>query len=425
MKTSGEKKLDDIFRQGLEQPGPNANFFEEDWEAMEALLDQKKKRGIIYILPIISGIAAMLLLCLGLFFITGHKTQAIVKRGSGVIKSLPFDTKQNSNTISESPWAKLATNTKPTKDTVSGETESDAKHINAALATTLASTTSTKNSAGRNTKKHTGTVTGFTAQNTAAQAANTSKEINSVFLTNNNTELDLSDITDDALKNQLLPSATKAQIASVANTHKVTKQSGPKKIQYAITVLASPNVNGVSTFQNSMVGANVGILFSVGLSKKFTISTGAMYAKAPYLTSFADYHTNYKFKTDPQNVTADCRVLDIPINIDYQLYSSGSNKFTIGTGVSSYLMLRENYHYNYEYAGTAGPTDYNIVNKNQHFLGVLNLDATYQRKLNSKFSLGIQPYLKVPLTNIGYSQVKLQSAGLAVGVIWNLNTARK
>jgi hypothetical protein len=118
-------------------------------------------------------------------------------------------------------------------------------------------------------------------------------------------------------------------------------------------------------------------------------------------------------------------VLDIPLNVGYQVYNKGANKFSLGTGLSSYFMLRENYTYNYASGSPDGPTNYNIRNQNKHILGVLNLNATYQREISSKFGVGIQPYLKLPLTGIGYGEVNLKSAGVAVGVTWNINTGIK
>ena len=158
---------------------------------------------------------------------------------------------------------------------------------------------------------------------------------------------------------------------------------------------------------------------------KFTFSTGAAYAKAPYLTPFADYHTSYPFKYTPVDVSADCRVLDIPLNVDYLVYSKARNQFSVGSGLSSYIMLNEDYHYNYAKPYNYTPTDYSVTNQNQHFLGILNLQATYLRKLNPKVSLAVQPYLKIPLTGIGASQVRLQTAGVAFGLKWNLNSLAK
>jgi hypothetical protein len=181
----------------------------------------------------------------------------------------------------------------------------------------------------------------------------------------------------------------------------------------------------VKGFSQNKVGTNAGLLLTVGVSKKWSISTGAVYADKPYLTDFANYSSAYQFNTNPTSVSASCIVLDIPLNVGYQLYNGGGNKFSLGTGLSSYFMLRENYTFNYAGSYPGGPTSYNIRNQNKHIMGVLNLNATYQREVSSKFGVGVQPYFKVPLTGIGYGQVNLKSAGVAVGVTWNINTGIK
>jgi hypothetical protein len=84
-------------------------------------------------------------------------------------------------------------------------------------------------------------------------------------------------------------------------------------------------------------------------------------------------------------------------------------------------MLKESYKFNYADPYATGPSNFNVPNSSGYFFGVLNLNATYERQLNSKVGISLQPYLKLPLTNIGYSQSRLQSTGVAVGLTWNLN----
>jgi hypothetical protein len=118
-------------------------------------------------------------------------------------------------------------------------------------------------------------------------------------------------------------------------------------------------------------------------------------------------------------------MLDIPLNIGYQVFNKHQNKIIIGTGLSSYIMLHESYKFSYASASAAGPASYTVANSNGYYFGVLNLNATFERRLNSKVGVDIQPYIKLPLTNIGYSQVRLQTTGIAVGLHWNLNSLTK
>jgi hypothetical protein len=199
----------------------------------------------------------------------------------------------------------------------------------------------------------------------------------------------------------------------------------PYHPQYALTVWAAPDMNSVGGFQQGKVGDNVGLLFSAQLLKRFTISTGALYSDKPYLTDFSNYHTNYNFAVQPAYVSTDCRMFDIPLNVAYTVFSKHQNSFAIGTGLSSYIMVHQGFTFNYSEPNTAGPTYYNAPGVGKYYFGILNLNATYQRQLNSRVGFSLQPYIKLPLSNVGYSQVRLQSTGIAAGLSWNFSSPVK
>jgi hypothetical protein len=77
-------------------------------------------------------------------------------------------------------------------------------------------------------------------------------------------------------------------------------------------------------------------------------------------------------------------------------------------------MLREDYRYL-----NSDREDLHLVNENQHWFSVLNLQATYARRLNSRLSIHVQPFVKIPVSDIGQYKVRLQSYGMALGVSWN------
>ncbi|MDF2433901.1 MAG: hypothetical protein JWP44_3532 [Mucilaginibacter sp.] len=416
MNDEKDKQLDELFGKSLKDPVDETRYKEEDWDALEQMLDQNKKRkGIIYWLPVLSGVAALLLLFLGWWALrVPQKANHVAQNSFQAIKNQRQANKKTDSVAS-----------------IQYSKNKNKKELQASVYTGSININAGKKGAGKKAFI-TGSVFGKRHFVDSAVTgggniiANTANEILSaqnrlpLFEPEQGIEGVVTPI--DLLKNN---AGYIAKLPADKNGKSKIKPVTAFRPQYALTVLAAPDINGVGSFQQSKVGTNVGMQFSAGVTKKLTITTGVLYSSKPYTVAFQDYHTVYNFKEAPLNVTADCRMIDIPINLGYQVYNKHQNKISLGTGLSSYIMLHESYKFNYSDPYAVGPTAYTVPRSNKYFLGVLNLNATYDRQINSKMAIEIQPYLKLPLTNIGYSQVKLQSTGVAVGLHWNINSSSK
>jgi len=452
MNAENEKRLDDLFKKKLEDPVDEIRYEEGDWAALEQMLNKTaKSRGIVYLLPFLGAAAAVLLVFLGWWALKP-------KPGTQPDKNIAHASHKTTDTI----IGKNEIAGKKTPDTVMDK----AQHLAGAI---VKDTILEKREAIAQTKKD--TIIGKTQaiahkivppikNNTPLQVpASIKKEDKNMFAQSQNVIIKKDTIFDkvvktDKVKENMVAAnqapvtnpAAKADQPAVTPSPKATNtglatNTPPAKgkikpqlayrPQYTLSVVAAPDLNGVNSFSQGKVGTNIGLTFAVGLSRKLTVTTGALYSVKPYLTSFSNYNTSvtYKWPSNPQSVTADCRMLDIPLNIGYQVYHSQQNKISVGTGLSSYIMLHESYKFTYQnqyqYGGATGPATYTVPNPGKYFFGVMNLNATYERQLNSKVGISIQPYLKVPLSNVGYSQVKLQTTGVAVGLSWNLNSLTK
>ncbi len=404
-----EQDIDKIFRQKLGEPVDQPAYREADWNALEQLLDGgKKPRRIVYWLPVFSSVAAVLLLVLGWWLFKPQVTEENQKPKNQIAKVQLLKKQQEPNTgepsLNNITQSTVANNGSHTSQPTTMETLMSAafkmpKHVHNELpvAEPVAIV------ANQNIPTELTAVKSRLQINTSAQTGEVSaKNI----------------ITDSYAKSLAI------------QRNKVTATSSFSHPQFALTVMGAPDINGVNSFQQSKTGTNVGLLFSIGVNK-LTITTGVSYSYKPYNTAFNGYqntgynfNSGYSFRANPINVLADCRMLDIPLNIDYQLLHKNQNKLSIGTGISSYIMLKESYAY--EYADPArSPRIYNIASPGKYLFGVMNLQATYTRQVNAKVGVSVQPYLKLPLGDVGASQVKLQSAGVAIGLSWNINSLTK
>jgi hypothetical protein len=429
-----EKGIDDIFKHGLEDPVDETVFRENDWNALENMLDKKDKRaGRVYWLPILGSVAAILLAVFGWWLFKPQATNTQQNTQQVVVNK----TIKQQNDAAQKQTGQQTAATHPTEKVKANGTELNAaKHDET---TTQQSNTSLKyladkSNAGKRNKNNNNLLTTKKSEGTdnnnvlvADQAiADNAKPYNTLVIADAPAVI--------IQTGQAMPVIASINVMPKTNnrpldltTKPTIKTTGMSSFrpQYALTVLASSEVNGVGSFNSTSSGTNIGLMFTAGV-KKFSISTGANYSTKPYTLPFDQYHTTYKFKNEPQSVTADCRVLDIPINIGYQVYNKSRNKITLGTGISSYIMMHESYTYDYGDNGTVyGPSYYAVKGKGKYYFSIMNIQATYERKINSKVGLSLQPYLKLPLSDIGYSQVKVQTFGVAVGLNWNINSLTK
>jgi cytoskeletal protein RodZ len=231
---------------------------------------------------------------------------------------------------------------------------------------------------------------------------------------------DLKPAINDAAKN----TESKNEILTVKqNTEKKEKVKTKKQHSFFLSISTGPDVsfvnNGKPGTAKIFGGGGLGYTFN----NRFTFRTGFYSGRKVYTASPEAYHPPdifYVYYPYLEKVDADCKIYEIPLSISYHFSKSSNRSFFASAGISSYLMKSEKYNYTYKYYST-GPTVYKqwaIKNQNKHFFSGITLSGGYQQNLNKHLTLIIEPYLKLPLTGIGYGKVKLNSGGVifTVGV---------
>jgi hypothetical protein len=198
------------------------------------------------------------------------------------------------------------------------------------------------------------------------------------------------------------------------------KETVPRRKGFAIGLVLGPDFNVAPSFKYTRVGWNAGMLANYHINNRWFLTAGAVYSKKPYAATKNDYKRPIAYL---KRADAVCDVLDIPLNVTYNFVDKPKHTLGATAGLSSYFMLKEKY--NYIYTGSGYPPGEKLLrNENQHYLSVLNVGLTYQRPLNSRLTLIVQPYAKVPLADIGYGWVRLYSTGVSVQLNFNSRLRR-
>lgn len=196
-----------------------------------------------------------------------------------------------------------------------------------------------------------------------------------------------------------------------------------RKRSIVLSINAGPDFNSTEKTIGGKSGVALGIGISVPIGAKLSFQTGVNYGSKNYEAEGYDYAFNNPNTVNIiAGIDASCKVLEIPLRATYNLNTNANGSFDVSAGLSSYVMLKENYRFIYTAASGRNDRLLEERNANQHYLSVIDLSATYRIKLKNKnFAFGIEPYLKIPLGGIGEGSVPLKSSGISLKLNYELN----
>jgi len=385
------KDIDKLFKDGL--GNPDLPFNDLDWDNLEERLHPTPKRRIVPLVwfTAVAGIAAMLFVVFLLVKPTANKTdvKAVVKTEKNNKNN--GQSKNNKGSLTEVPGggANLAGIVDSTSVAVK---RSSNKTIDKAVQKDLSDVEAGQKVIG-------------------TEIGNANLLADMVYKPSLSSTIDPVKFDNQSLNNSV----------AVGKPERIKTPIAKQKSRFVLSILAAPDLTSVQKSGQSSLSGGFGLEATYILTKKLSITTGASYAKKIYDSDFSLYKPNssYIFKVAPSNIHANCDVIDIPLNVNYKVFSNSRNAISVSTGLSSYLMLKEKYSYTYT-GDYKGPQDFEVKGQNQHYLGIANVGIEFQHKINNNLSISAKPFMKIPLTDIGYGNSKLSSTGVAVSVNMNL-----
>lgn len=200
------------------------------------------------------------------------------------------------------------------------------------------------------------------------------------------------------------------------------KEEKSKELNWYIKLLVSPDFSAIGYNNPGKPGFNVGLTVEYSPTKHWGISTGAIWSKKLYDKNNPGKSYSYGGTSFEANyLDGDCRVLDIPINITYYILPEARLNFYATVGVSSYIMLKENY----VYTVTENNHDYyyyeDYKNENRHWFSMLNISFGVQYRISPRLQIQAEPFLKAPMSGVGAGKIDLVSAGTFFALKYKIN----
>ncbi len=203
-------------------------------------------------------------------------------------------------------------------------------------------------------------------------------------------------------------------------------QAQPYRLQLGLA--AAPELSAVHPNRLAAPGPSVGMQLDYRLTRRWHLSTALLYTVKRYGAAGTDYTVPYALPHGwvIRDVDAVCRIIDIPLNVRYDLWQRPSYQLFASAGLSSLFMKREQYTYNYDpvYGRPIPSYAFEVDNGSRHLLKVLNLSAGYERRLGARWSAQAEAFAKLPLAGVGYGAVRLRSAGVFFSLRYGLLPVR-
>jgi hypothetical protein len=201
------------------------------------------------------------------------------------------------------------------------------------------------------------------------------------------------------------------------------KKENVERPKWGVRAVISPDLNSVESFSPSALGNTFGLIVEYEFARRWRLNTGALYTAKFYNANVQSYHAWSEawknWQVLPTDIVADCRIIDIPLNIRYDAWRTPKYDFFFSTGLTSYIMLNEKYDYIYDQPATT-PKGREVSNSGNYWAGMLNFSLGYERQISKNFTLQAEPYLKVPLSQVGIGKVNLYGTGLLFSIKYQL-----
>ena len=402
-----------IIERKLEQlPAADADNL---WNDMHSILDKEmpqKKERRRFIIWFVSN-KGLLLLTIGLFVITGSSLFFLSTKESSAVAIKKLAVSQQPNKIIEDGLANISQESKENITTANESNQKNANNISATSpSTNLGGHAITNNSITRQTvnqsKEYT-TVDQFSqpTQNIPKTSENSDipnvnlESIRHFFIASNHNEE----------KKYLSP-----ELESIPTKAKLNARNDNEKGFYA-GIMFGVDMSSVH-FQLAKSGATTGFIIGYAFNKKWSIESSLLWDTKRVYDNGSYFNPPGYTPTNGVTIIAvngKSRLYELPVNMKYTILSGKHNLF-VTTGISSYLMRTENYDYEYTQTNQPGGHNYlSYIKETKNWFSVANFSIGYTHKLGAMGSIRVEPYLKIPLTDIGTANMPIMSTGLNIG----------
>lgn len=205
-----------------------------------------------------------------------------------------------------------------------------------------------------------------------------------------------------------------------------TKRTSRSASRWSLTLTMAPDFSALRFGSFSSSGEAVGIGAQFQVFKSLAVSAGVTRNTKQYSGEGTDYHPPrgyWKRFTNgiiPESVDGTCTILEVPLFLRYNFLDTRRGRFIVSGGVSSYFLLSESYSFRFSSENPGAMDQWSSDKDSRWMFAVAGAAIAYEHDFSARWSVGIEPYLKMPLKPMGWSQIRLYSVGGAANVRYRI-----
>jgi hypothetical protein len=268
-----------------------------------------------------------------------------------------------------------------------------------------------------------------------------------------NSDRDVSNAIDDHENlNTLVPESYKEEVtppvdsasapvqvlmanAAESSSNSESPASEPSKAKpnsrWSVGFVIAPEFSTTNLTSYSSPGESYGLRIGYQLSNRFSVNTGLIRSQKKYEGSGEGYKPRnpayWQIRTNgvvPEEIYSKCLVYELPLGLQFDAIQTSKSRLFASTAISSYFMISQAYDYNFQTPNPGADTGWRSRGSESYWFSVGMVSAGYERYITRSFAIGIEPYLKISLSEIGWPNIKLYSTGAYVTLRYKFMSRR-
>jgi hypothetical protein len=233
-------------------------------------------------------------------------------------------------------------------------------------------------------------------------------------------KIELLAVAEDSIEHLTINDSTARKLSKANEEKDSVVQKENLIARWSFVLSFAPDFSSTDLHQYTSPGETFGLAAHYHITNRFSVSTGILSSHKKYVGNGNEYKppTNYwkKFTNGiiPEKMYGSCNIIEIPLALQYTAIKTDKNRMLVTTGISSYLMINESYQFNFNDPNPGAATSWTSKQSSEFLFNTASIAISYERNLKPNVAVGIEPYIKIPLTGIGWTSLKFYSVGASI-----------